>query len=209
MKHNYILYALIFIVAFTFAFLGVSFPTSLAVVLLIVFVYLSITYIHPCFYTKDIKKAEQFLLNNKKTPVFYFYYSLVNQLDEDLEIALTVLKAKYKQKAKQALFTVPYALYKKDVATAKEDLSFIKHDKYKRYYEALLSISEEKLEHAKATANNLSTPWMKEVVLAQVALKEGNERLGQQHIQKALQLSKGIQKYTIWKTFEGEGIWEK
>lgn len=175
----------IFFVTFLVVFAGLIYPTY-----------------RTLLWETKVEKIEKFLLKKRKGPTYHFIYSLANEHDEEAAVALNMLLKRYKQPSKQALYKTMYALYKKDLSTAKEVIELIKPDLYKSYYKTGLLIEEGKYSEARQLAQQISKPWMKNAVFAEIEKKQGNSEQAIQFARLALTEAKGLNRYSLHKAYE-------
>ncbi|MFP5108956.1 hypothetical protein ACSU6B_19635 [Neobacillus sp. C211] len=201
MKNLISFIGIMFILGLGLGFFSVNWILSLICIVGVVSVYLFISF-SPILFTNDISKTEKFLIRNQKRPIYYLFYSLANNLDGDVEDAIKKVLLKYKTPARQALFRTIYSLYKHDTEKAKTNLERIQPLKLRQYYLALVCIEEDKLQDAISISDKINSNWMKNTILAEVYLKEGNIEKAKTYANQAVKETKGIQKYSIYKNFE-------
>ncbi len=153
------------------------------------------------YITDNMSKVERFLEARLNQPIFHFYYALANEDDFQVEKALRDVREKYKKGHYYTIYSVTYAAYKGKLVEEKNVIAQIKHPALRLYYEGLLAIEEEELEHALQLANEQKKPWMKEAILAEVAGKRGERDLEIQHQQEAIRLTHGLQRYLLVKKY--------
>ncbi|MCD8508616.1 MAG: hypothetical protein LRY73_01025 [Bacillus sp. (in: Bacteria)] len=202
MKLNIIFLVLVFIVSFILAFLGVDALTTLLIIfgIAVIYIYLSLS---PIVLSNNLEKVERFLLNNQDTPVYYFLYSVANKATDDVEKAYDQVLQKYGNSSKRPLFELIYALYKDNLPEAKEHLVNIKAPDYQDYYRCAILLEEGNVAKAREIGERLPKKWMKATVLAEVSKKEGNSQAAREFAEEAFNNARGIQKYSVYKTFEG------
>ncbi|NBI30860.1 hypothetical protein [Chengkuizengella marina] len=150
------------------------------------------------YLTKDMAKVEKFL-KKSKNPIYYFYYALLHGLETEAKEAILKIEKKYKNPKWTSLYTILYAHYKRDFTTIENQLSNIKHESIKKYYESLLEIEHNHLEKAQEMVKELSKPWMKEVVLCELSRKRGDSIEAVNHIDNAIESTRGLQRFSIIK----------
>lgn len=74
----------------------------------------------------------------------------------------------------------------------------------KSYYLALINIEERQFNAAWQWIERLNKKWMKEALLAEIALKKEEKDVAKKHAKSALKHTKGIQYYILKKTYERE-----
>jgi hypothetical protein len=158
--------------------------------------------ISPILFSKDIEKSEKYLIKHQKNPMYQLYYAIANNMDAEAESAFAKFNAKYKNSYRQALLNTAYAIYKKDIQTARENVGAIKPVQNRLYYEAFIAIESKQLNKAREIADQLPKGWMKESILAEVFEKQGNKTLAKEHALKAFEQTRGLQRYMIYKSNE-------
>lgn len=153
------------------------------------------------YITDDMKKVERFLEARLNQPIFHFYYALANEDDFQVEKALRGVREKYKKGHYYTIYSVTYAAYKGKLVEERDLIAQIKQPALRLYYEGLLAIEEEELERASQLASEQKKPWMKEVILAEVAGKRGESDLENKHQQEAVRLTHGLQRYLLVKKY--------
>jgi NOL1/NOP2/fmu family ribosome biogenesis protein len=153
------------------------------------------------YITDDMKKVERFLEARLNQPIFHFYYALANEVDFQVEKALRDVREKYKKAHYYMIYSVTYAAYKGKLVEERDLIAQIKQPALRLYYEGLLAIEEEELERASQLASEQKKPWMKEAILAEVAVNRGNHELAIQHQQEAIRLTHGLQRYLLVKKY--------
>ncbi|PLR66900.1 hypothetical protein [Bacillus sp. UMB0893] len=201
MKMHVLFYTFIFLLCFLLG--TIQAPIPLIGLLLIVsmggYMYVQIS---PILFSKDVKKSEKYLIKHQKNPMYQLYYAIANNKDAEAETALAAFNAKYKNSYRQALLNTTYAVYKKDLQAAKENVRAIKQASYRLYYEAFIAIESKQLNKAREIADQLPQGWMKESIYAEIFEKQGNKTLAIEHAKKAFEQTRGLQRYMIYKNNE-------
>ncbi|OAB38779.1 hypothetical protein PMSD_07160 [Paenibacillus macquariensis subsp. defensor] len=121
-----------------------------------------------------------------------------------MESLIDSLLAKYKDPNKQALYKAIYGIYRKDMSTVKNELIHIKSKDFRYYYESYVHIEEGNLELARTTAAKVSKPCMISSLRSEIELRSGNRQEAIQLASQALQSSRGLQRYIVYKNYERE-----
>ncbi|MCA0972107.1 hypothetical protein LCM20_15980 [Halobacillus litoralis] len=175
---------------------------SIAGVFILIMAVLFIPLLFTTMFETDVDKVERFLLRNKKNLNFYMIYALAHQEDDQVKNLTEKLIKKSKNPTRKALYQVVEALYFDDVVKAKAQLEQITLAEYRAYYEAAVLLKEGHVEEARVLAGQFKKPWMRETVLAEVEKESGNPDAGQKHMEKAIESCRGLQRYTLHKTYE-------
>lgn len=198
------IYMLVFLVSIVMVILQINFYIALTTIIMIVFFGLIFPFLSIVFWEKDIYKIEKFLIDNKKNPNYQLFYALANNIDEEVEEVIGKLLSKYKAKNKQALFNVIYALYKKEILSAKHEVEHIKPVNYMKYYKSIVLVEEGKINEARQLIEQVPIPWMKSALLAEIENKLKNRDEAKRFAKEALEQAKGLQKYILYKTYQRE-----
>ncbi|WP_407271026.1 hypothetical protein [Radiobacillus sp. PE A8.2] len=202
MKHYILFYSILFGLGLLLGFLQVDLILSFIIILLFGLLFVGITF-HPILITKNVEKTENYLMNNKKNPVYHLYYAISNKLDNEVEDAMARALAKYKRPNKVAIFQVIYSMYHDDLDKAKQYVEFIPQKNYQLYYYASILIEENNLDDATIAAKELrASEWMKSIILGEIELKQENQNEAKQYIQKAFDKTRGMQRYSIYKHYQ-------
>lgn len=161
-------------------------------------------YLFMLFQETNIVRLEKFLSGQRKNPALYLYYAIANKQDEEVGTLIDGLLLKYKHPQRQALYKAIYGAYRKSVSTMKNELIHIQSKQFRCYYETYVHIEEGNMELARATAATVSKPWMKNSVLSEIELRSGNRQEAIQLARQALQSSRGLQRYIVYKNYECE-----
>ncbi|MDZ5473546.1 hypothetical protein SM124_17665 [Bacillus sp. 31A1R] len=198
--------ALVFIIALIVGlvggFLNISTWIVLIVLLILLFIFVYWPFISNVYLSTDMNKVEQFLLKRQKQPLFHFYYAVANNLEDEAEIALDKLKQKYKSPQWTAAYTVSYAAYKGTLSQHENDIKQIKQENLRNYFTALMHIEQGELSKAQEMVPTIQKEWMKEEIQAAICVKQGNTEKAKLHHDRAIQLTKGMQRYLLVKKAE-------
>lgn len=197
-----ILFGTAFLLGILFAFLEVSEPLGLIIAITITFILGFYLFVFPIHMEKNVEKLEKFIEKRRNNPIFKLYYGMGNRIDQDVKEATEALLKKYKQPARQALFKTLFALYEKDILRAKDDVEDIKPLEYKRYYQAVIAAEEGNIEKAEELVKVIKSEWMRHALLAEIAEKNNDQNSITEHIQKAFEKTRGLQRYIIYKQYE-------
>ncbi|MNH98035.1 hypothetical protein D3C73_507480 [compost metagenome] len=178
-------------------------PILVVIILFIIsFVGLALPTLYTLLWDTNVERMERFLIRNKKKPTYGLIYASANELDEDVRHCIHSLLHKHPQPHKQALYKTIYALYKKDILTAKKDVEFIKPLVYQQYYTAAVWIEEGRLEETRQLIETISTPWMKSAILSEIEIKSDHPDQARQWAKQAFEQAKGLQRYTLYKSYQ-------
>jgi hypothetical protein len=154
--------------------------------------------------TRNIEKLEKLFRKNKKHPYYSFVYALSLKEDKRVIISYRKLMKRKKYQAHYPLFTILFSLYFGKTLGLREEAEKIKDSEMKSYYLALINIEERQFNAAWQWIERLNKKWMKEALLAEIALKKEEKDVAKKHAKSALKHTKGIQYYILKKTYERE-----
>lgn len=184
--------------------LNVQFDFWVFVVLLILaFIALSYRDVRYMFLSKDIEKIEKYLGKKRHEPYYGFILELANGNLPAAKKELDELERKWKGK-KTAVFWAQYYLRVGNYAQAKEKVAKIDQADIKTYVLAGIAAGEKDDKKAEDLKNQLQKDWMKYAIETEVALNHKNYSLAKEKKELALQSTKGLQYYMIYKEFEGK-----
>ncbi|WP_068534437.1 hypothetical protein [Paenibacillus glacialis] len=175
-----------------------------SVAILIAILSIMLPYIHMVLQETNLVRLEKFLIRQRKNPALYLFYAIANKQDEEVRILIDRLLVKYKHPQKQALYKAIYGTYRKNITTVKNEVSLIQSVQFRYYYETYVYIEEGNLELARATTAKVSKPWMKNSLLSEIELQTGNRPEAIELARQALQSSRGLQRYIVYKNYERE-----
>ncbi|WP_338539761.1 hypothetical protein [Paenibacillus tundrae] len=194
------------IIVFFFVFFMAWNDYSTVLTIIVVFTatliaFLSFT-IYPLVFDKNIDRIESCLRKQKKTPGLYINYVLANKLDDEAEVVMEQVLLKYKQKAAQSSFKAAYGIYNKDMNAIREAIPHIRESDYQAYYETYLLMEEGNSEQARERLKSIKKHWMRSALLGGIELKAGRRDLAIQLAKEALDVSKGVHHYVLYKEYE-------
>lgn len=166
----------------------------------------SISILVPNFYVmhfgSDLKKIEQALISNRVVPLYNFILASSNRDDKEVAFSIESLLNRYKSTSKQALFKTLHAAYKEEILTVKEEIKLITPAKSQYFFQALVCIEEGNIIEAEKYINLIDKPVTKNILKIEMMMKVGQLAEAYQLSLQTLEQSKGIQKYTIYKSME-------
>ncbi|WP_413408815.1 hypothetical protein [Paenibacillus amylolyticus] len=157
---------------------------------------------YPLVFDKRIDRLESFLSKQQNTPGTYIIYVLANRLDDEVELVMEQIMQKYKRKTTQAQFKAAYGLYLKDMFAIRQAVAHIGLSDYRTYYETILLLEDGKSEDARERLQSIKKQWMRSTLLAGLELKAENRDTAIQHAHEALNSSRGVNRYVLYKEYE-------
>ena len=198
-------YLLIFILAILLGILTsiwqVSFWMTAVLIVLSVILITYVPFVWYMYFSSNTDSIGKYLKKRSRQPILQFYYRLANSDMEQTEEALTLLKKKYKSPQMTAVFEVAHAAQQEKLASVKESIPLIKNLPARQYYVTLLKVKEEEWNDVDKMIPSLQKEWMKEAVQAERLLKKGDTPAAKVHELKAIDLTKGMQRYSLEKRY--------
>lgn len=191
---------------FVFGLFMAATGQSLIITLLVIFIGVVLSFLpsfyYPLLYEKRIESVETFLRKQKKTPAIYINFVLANRLEEEARLIVEQLMFKHKQAETQAPFKAAFGVYCKDMATVREAVPFLRNSDYRAYYETILLIESGENDQAKETLATITKDWMRLALLADMEIRAGRHETAVQYAREAINSSKGVHRYVIYKEYE-------
>ncbi|MEK4854115.1 hypothetical protein NST04_30055 [Paenibacillus sp. FSL H7-0756] len=162
----------------------------------------TIQFYYPAVLAKRVDRVESFLRNQKNNPALYIQYVLANRLDDEARTVMERLMSKHTRVAVQATYKAAYGWYRKDMAAVQEAVQYIRYPDYRAYYETALLLEEGQGAQAREHLKSIRKPWMRSAVLAEIERKAGNNELAVKYAREAVEASRGVQRYVLYKEYE-------
>ncbi|MFE6076385.1 hypothetical protein ACFVQB_18070 [Paenibacillus sp. NPDC057886] len=112
------------------------------------------------------------------------------------------LMRKYKQATALAPYKAAYGVYRKDMASVRKALPNIRFSDYRAYYETILLSEDGESGQARERLESIKKPWMRSALLAEIELKAGHREAAIEHAKEALNSSRGVHRYVLYKEYE-------
>lgn len=183
-----------------------SYPIFLNIFIcyILVFITMYIASLFSIHTTRNMIMLEKLFRKNRKHPYYSFVHALSNKDDKRVITSYRKLIKRKKYQSQFALFTILFSLYFGKTLGLREEAEKIKQLEIKSYYLALINIEESQFTEAKKIITTITKKWMKEALLAEIALKKGEDEVAKKHAKSALKHTKGIQYYVLKKGYERE-----
>jgi hypothetical protein len=190
-------YSLVFITTLVLATLDFPFWLILLIVFVAILVPFFFMQIHTAYWSNDLKKVEKFLQANSKKPLQAFTLSLAHGNRTEVEENLRGILAKHKQPLIQQVYSTVLHLLHRDYEAARTSADQISKISLRSYYLAYVAAKKGDIDEAKRFMKSFDKPWMSHAMNSYIALHEGNPTLAELEHQKAIDTSRGIQKYSV------------
>ena len=192
-----IMYSMVFIVTLVLAFLDFPFLLIMVIVFAAVILPFSFMQLNAVYWTNDLKKVENFLQTNHKKPIMAFPLSLAHGNRIEVEDHLRAILTKYKQPLIQQVYSTILDIFHRDYDAARASAEKISKAPLRAYYLAYVAAKKGDIEEAKRYMDSFDKPWMTHAMNSFIAQLEGNPKLAEEEHQKAIDTSRGIQKYSV------------
>ncbi|WP_442593528.1 hypothetical protein [Neobacillus sp. D3-1R] len=198
-------FIVVLVLAFVFSAL-LSFLNINPVLIFILTFLLIFIFFNPrlVYFSNNLKEIEKFLIKNRKIPEYQLFYGAANHIEEDVREAIGKLLKNSILRSQFPTYETILALFNKDVEEAKRHIEKIKPLQYQLYYRAIILTEENQLEEARELVKRMNKLWMIEAVKVELAKKDDQPKIAEEHAKKAVSLARGLQKYVLAKTFERE-----
>ncbi|GIP45045.1 hypothetical protein J45TS6_35040 [Paenibacillus sp. J45TS6] len=200
---KFIFYLAVFVFVLFMTVNGYSELLTFGIVAVVLLSFL-LLYYYPLLLEKRIDRLESFLLKQKKTPAIYINYVLANRLEDEARLVIEQLMSKYKQPETQAPFKAAFGVYQKDMAIVREAVPYIRQSDYRAYYETILHIQNGERDQAQIRLESIKKQWMKLALLVEMESSAGNHEAAIQYARKAINSSRGVHCYVLYKEYERE-----
>ncbi|MCL6602296.1 MAG: hypothetical protein K6T94_05405 [Paenibacillus sp.] len=197
-----LIYFAVFVFALFMTVNGYSPILTVGVIVIAVLLSFVLLFYYPLLLEKRIDRLESFLRKQKKTPAIYINFVLANRLEDEARLIEEQLISKYKQAATQAQFKAAFGLYRKDMATVREAVPYIRKSDYRAYYEAILLIENGESDLARKTLESIKKHWMRLALLVEMEIKAGRHETAIEYAREAINSSKGVHRYVLYKEYE-------
>ncbi|WP_139331992.1 hypothetical protein [Paenibacillus amylolyticus] len=175
---------------------------TIGFVLIAALIMFMLRFYYPLSLEKRIDRVEIFLRRQQNTPGIYINYVLANRLDDEAELVMEQIMQKYKWKSTQASFKAAYGLYRKDMFAIRQAVPHIGLSDYRTYYETILLLEDGRSDEARERLQSIKKKWMRSTLLAYIELKAENRDTAIQHAHEALNSSRGVDRYVLYKEYE-------
>ena len=145
------------------------------------------------YFSTDMVKVKKYIVKKKKDPFMNFLLAVESGTKEqEIEAADKVI-AHYKQPTMKNTYEMNRAIRLEDFERAHEFADKLMKTRYGPYGKALIAAILGNREEAKSYS--LKTDWMEEAIEAELALYEGDKIAFEKYSKKAIEGTKGIQRF--------------
>lgn len=173
------------------------------VFLIVMSIYLAVMVLpgmYVVYFSNSLRRIERYIKRNRFKAIFAFPYALGHGSDQEIETAIERILATHKQETIQAVYRTVLAIHRGYPGIAAQHAEGIDREPIRSYYLAQAAATAGNLEHAAALNQRISEPWMKHAIEALIAY-EKNDASFSPLVAKSVAAARGIQKYTLEKSF--------
>lgn len=189
-------------VAVTTLLLSLNVSTWLIFALIIIFYFIAMVLpgVYITYFSNSVKQIERYITRNRRKPIFAFPYALGHGNDQDIEKSIEQILITYKQPAMQSAYRTLLAIYREQPGIAAQHADQIDREPMRSYYLAHIAASIGEFERAIFLNKQIDEPWMNLSIDALIAF-QNNDPNFHSLVEKSVQAARGIQKYTLIKSF--------
>lgn len=191
-------YSLAFILGILIAMFQWPFWIAIVVLVLTSFVMIG-DFLFTIYGTTNIKRMEKFILKKKKEPIYGFIYAQGFGTKEDQILAIDAILNKYKQQHIHYYYRCIQQYLKNNLEQALEEAQKVGKEPLISYSKALINAKMGNEEEALSQLP--SKQWMQEAILATIAHHKHNDDAFEQHVENAVQSTRGLQRLSLIYSF--------
>ncbi|WP_422124064.1 hypothetical protein DHX103_04420 [Planococcus sp. X10-3] len=157
--------------------------------------------IYAVYFSNSLRQIERYIKRNRFKAIFAFPYALGHGSDQDIENAIERILAVHKQATMQSVYRTLLAIYRGQSSIAQQHAEGIDREPMRSYYLAHAAVASGDLERAADISKGIPEPWMKHSIEALIAFEKNDARF-YSLVEKSVGAARGVQKYTLEKSFE-------
>lgn len=175
---------------------------QLVIIYIVMVAFLLLPTFNILYFTRDGKKVEKFLVRNKKNPYYRFIYAIAHKQEKGIIHSYRKLLRTNSYKKHFPLLTIIFSVFFKNTIGLEEEIAKLTNQNTKNYYTLRLMIENKESNNIEESLSLVKNRWMKESLLAEIALKKGERLQAKEHLQYALQFSRGLPHYLLEKELQ-------
>lgn len=156
--------------------------------------------IYVTYFSNSLRQIERYIYRNRHKAIFAFPYALGHGDDQDVERSIERILMTHKQPDMQSIYRTLLAIYRGQPGIAAQHTAGIDREPMRSYYLAHIAASSGEFQRAKDLNNQIREPWMNHSIEALIAF-ENNDAHFHAYVEKSVAAARGIQKYTLEKSF--------
>lgn len=182
--------------------LSIDTPRWLVFAIVIIF-YLTVMVlpgIYVTYFSNSLRQIERYIHRNRHKAIFAFPYALGHGDEQDVERSIEGILMTHKQPAMQSIYRTLLAIYRGQPGIAIQHAEGIDREPMRSYYLAHIAASSGEFQRAAELNSQIKEPWMNHSIDALIAI-EKNDTNFHSHVNNSVKAARGIQKYTLEKSF--------
>ncbi|MBQ0138208.1 MAG: hypothetical protein KBT36_02830 [Kurthia sp.] len=191
----------IYLIAFISCSLLIAIGIPPFFIFLLLFLYLVVftllPHLHIIFWTKNIKKVDRFLQNNRSKLFFSYFYAFAHESDDQQRILLQKIVQRKQPPDEEHYFKAMLALLNHDYSNANAEAKQIINHDFRIYTLAYIAIFEGNYDLASHLASELTTTWRKYTIRSLLAFQQNQLQEFYELSSYALEQTRGIERYVI------------
>jgi len=182
--------------------LSIGTPNWLVFAIVIVFYLVAMVLpgIYAVYFSNSLRQIERYIKRNRQKAIFAFPYALGHGSDQDVENSIERILMTHKQSMMQSVYRTLLAIYRGQPGIAAQHAEGIDREPMRSYYLAHAAVALGDLERAANLNKQINEPWMNHSIDALIAF-ERNDAKFHELADKSVQAARGVQKYTLAKSF--------
>lgn len=183
--------------------LSFNVPSPLIFIIVIIFYILGMALpnIYTVYFSNSLPRIERYIKRNRRKPVFAFPYALGHGSQKEIEQSIEQILLVHKQTDMQSTYRTLLALCRGQAGIAVQHAETIQREPLRSYYLAQAAAFSGDLQRAVSLNKEIREPWMNRSIEAFIACEKDDANF-HQLADKSVQAARGVQKYTLLKTFE-------
>lgn len=195
------IYLLIICLTLFLSYLQFPILIIISTVFILFLAFVVLPQVFTAYRSNNIKSIAKFLESNKNKPLFAYPLALAKGNDTEIEESLHAILAKHKQPYMQNVYKTILALHLEDIDAAEAYAQKIDSDPLKSYYAAYIAAKKGDFEKSVLHEENIHVDWMNHALHALYAHEKGQHSQFEIESKKAIDESRGAQKYILVHAF--------
>lgn len=191
----------IYLIAFISCGLLIAIDFSPFLIFLFLFFYLVaftlLPHLHIIFWTKNLKRVDHFLQNNRNRLFFSYFYAFVNESDDQQRLLLQQIVQRKLPPDEEHYFKALLALLDEDYFIATSEAKQITNHDLHIYTLAYIAILEGNYDSANNLSSKLTTSWRKHTIRSLFAFHTNQPQAFAEFSSYALAQTRGIDHYLV------------
>ncbi|RLQ90510.1 hypothetical protein [Planomicrobium sp. Y74] len=156
--------------------------------------------VYVTYFSNSLRQIERYIYRNRHKAIFAFPYALGHGNDQDVERSIERILLIHKQPVMQSIYRTLLSIYRGQPGIAAQHAAGIDREPMRSYYLAHIAASSGEFQRAAELNSQINEPWMNHSIDALIAF-ENNDANFHSHVDNSVKAARGIQKYTLEKSF--------